>query len=94
MFTILRRSVVGLLAGYAIYILLVGILIILENQKYGFSVARGENFYVWLYPLMSPFLVNRWVWQQTPLEVNMITLCGGLLLIAGVVWANWKKVPG
>jgi hypothetical protein len=92
LFTILKRSLVGLLAGYALYVVLV-IVVIVEDLKYGFSIARGENFYVWVYPLMSPFLLDRQEWQQVPLEVNIITLCGGLLLFAGVVWANWTKVP-
>lgn len=90
--TVLKRSLVGLLVGYALYVVLVGILIGVENLKYGSSIARGENFYVWVYPLMSPFLLSRQEWEQ-PLEINLVTLCGGLLLTAGIVWANWKKVP-
>jgi hypothetical protein len=93
LFTVLKRSFVGLLVGYALYVLLVGILITIEDLKYGFSIARGGNFTVWVYPLMSPFLFSRWEWQLVPLEVNLITLFGGLLLVAGVVWANWKRVP-
>jgi len=90
---ILKRSLLGFFAGYAIYIVVVFIDIAVQQIRYGYSTF--ENFYVWIYPLTFPYLLIFWRewWVEGHLEDNLLTLCGGLLLIAGVVWANWKKVP-
>jgi hypothetical protein len=91
MLKILTRTLFGLLVGYAVYALLVGVLIGIEQSGGGFS--RANNFFVWLYPLGSPFLLNPQEWRSVPLEENLLTLSGGMLLLAGTAWANWAKKP-
>ena len=91
MFKTLKRSLLGFFVGYAIYIVIVCIDIVVQQRMHGYSTI--ESFYVWVYPLTSPYSLTRWFWKEGPLEDNLLTLCGGLLLVAGVVWANWKKKP-
>jgi hypothetical protein len=85
------RTAFGLFVGYCFYVVLVVVLIVIERANGGFS--KADNFFVWLYPLAAPYLLTPSEWKQVPLEENLITLCGGLLLIAGMVWANWKRKP-
>jgi hypothetical protein len=39
-----------------------------------------------VWPFMSPFLVFRYSWEGPPLDENLLSLLGGLLLIGGAVW--------
>lgn len=89
MLRIFKRSLLGALGGYAFYVVIACIDIAIHYLRYGHSPF--ESFDVWVYPLTAPSLFTRWRWEEVPLEVNLLTLCGALLIVAGIVWANWKK---
>lgn len=90
MLTIIKRSLLGALAGYVIYASIACIDIAIHYFVYGHTPF--ESFEVWVLPLMAPSLL--WIWKEVPevpLEFSLLMLCGGLLLVAGVVWANLNK---
>jgi hypothetical protein len=89
MLAVFKRSLLGALAGYAVYVVVVCIDIVIQYLRYGHSTF--ESFYVWIYPFTAQYLLTRWLWKEGPLEDNLLTLCGGLLLIVGIVWANCKR---
>ena len=88
MLTILKRSLLGALAGYAVYLVIAWPYIFIRYAMRGYTPFT--SFEVWVYPFMAPYLLSPWLWKERHLDDNLLTLCGGLLLIAGIVRANWK----
>jgi len=91
MFRFLLRCLVGSLVGYSCYILVLCVVIYVDKKTYGYSGI--DTFFALYFPLVSPHLFSPEVWSQTPLEDIHLMLIGGLLLLAGVGWANWKHIP-
>lgn len=88
MLTIIRRSLLGALAGYAVYLVIAWPYIFIRYAMYG--NAPFISFEVWVYPFAAPYLLSPQLWKEGHVDENLLILCGGLLMVAGAVWANWK----
>ena len=73
----------GALAGYAIYLLVAWSYIgVLEMATGGLP----DTYLPFVWPFMSPFLIFRYSWEGPPLDENLLSLFGGLLLVGGAIW--------
>ena len=79
----IQRCIAGALAGYAIYLLVAWIYIAVMKIATGGS---PDTYMPFMWPFMSPFLIYRYSWQGPPLDENLLSLFGGLLLIGGAIW--------
>jgi hypothetical protein len=77
------RCLVGALAGYAIYLLVAWIYIAVMQIATGGS---PDTYLPFVWPFMSPFLIFRYSWEGTPLDENLLSIFGGLLLVGGAIW--------
>jgi hypothetical protein len=76
------RCLLGALAGYGIYLLLTWLYLAFMEAVHGGS---PDTYLPFVWPLMSPFLIFRYSSQGTHLDENLLSLFGGLLLIAGAL---------
>jgi hypothetical protein len=79
----LRRCSLGILAGYGVYLLVAWIYVALLRIVTGGS---PDTYLPFVWPFTSPFLIFRYSWEVSPLDVNLLSLLGGLLLIGGALW--------
>jgi hypothetical protein len=79
----IRRCLLGAFSGYAIYLLIAWSYIAIVRKITGGS---PDTFPPFVWPFESPFLIFRDSWQGPPLDENLLSLVGGLLLIAGALW--------
>jgi hypothetical protein len=78
----IRRCLLGALAGYGIYLLFTWLYIAFMETATGGS---PDTYLPFVWPFMSPFLIFRYSWEG-PLDENLLSLFGGLLLIGGALW--------
>jgi hypothetical protein len=48
------------------------------------EIATGgspDTYLPFVWPFMSPFLIFRYSWEGTPLDENLLSVFGGLLLV-------------
>jgi hypothetical protein len=79
----IERCLLGALAGYAIYLLVAWIYIPAMEITIGGS---PETYLPFVWPFMSPFLAFHYSWEGPPLDENLLSLLGGLLMIGGALW--------
>ena len=77
------RSLLGVLLGYGIYLLSTWLYIGFREMATG---GAPDTYLPFMWPFMSPFLIFRCSWERTPLDENLLSLFGGLLLIGGALW--------
>ena len=73
----------GALAGYFVYLLVAWSYLAVMGTIYG---GWPDTYPPFVWPFTSPFLVFRYSWQGPPLDENLLSLLGGLLLIGGALW--------
>jgi hypothetical protein len=86
----LRRVFIGVLAGYGIYLAVAWGYIEILNKMTG---GEPDTFPPFVWPLESPFLILPDSWHGPPLDENLLSLLGGLLLIGGGVWGYLNFPP-
>ena len=78
----IRRCLQGVLAGYAIYLLVAWLYIACMRIATGGS---PDTYLPFVWPFTFLFLIFRYTWEGH-LDENLLTLLGGLLMIGGALW--------
>jgi hypothetical protein len=82
-----QRSLLGALAGYLIYLLVAWSYIAVLK---GMTGGSPDTFPPFVWPFESPFLIFRYSWEGPPVDENLLSLFGGLLLIGGALWGYFN----